>query len=337
MYFAVTRPMQAFDTTAQCAYQRSMAAAGQWRKIWITNADVTNKMMLLAAPPPRSTGRTEHRQPSRCSSPISNQSEQSNTASSRGGTARQLNLLFIDDLLVPKRPDRRQGRWFPDHPPSPRPERILLAAEAIDSDDMAIPARRPLRHANAVGVRSPIGMNRHPAPAHECSAQVEAANLIVMKSRDLFDKARTMASGEYGEYLAAEQARGVPHGHADARRHRLCAGCHVERDLREVLVPRTAPVSPHMILNFLAEKVAGASQFLLMPAQCRRVIQSRYRDGRGDRAEAFSARSWLFAPGDGERRWRRRPPARRTSSSSISRMRLRGGRSPGRAPSSPIS
>jgi alkylation response protein AidB-like acyl-CoA dehydrogenase len=30
---------------------------------------------------------------------------------------------------------------------------------------------------------------------------------------------------------------------------------HVERLLREVLIPRTAPVTPHMILNFLAEKV----------------------------------------------------------------------------------
>ena len=30
---------------------------------------------------------------------------------------------------------------------------------------------------------------------------------------------------------------------------------HIERYLRECLIPRTAPVSPHMILNFLAEKV----------------------------------------------------------------------------------
>jgi acyl-CoA dehydrogenase len=30
---------------------------------------------------------------------------------------------------------------------------------------------------------------------------------------------------------------------------------HVERYLRESLIPRTAPISPHMILNFLAEKV----------------------------------------------------------------------------------
>jgi len=32
---------------------------------------------------------------------------------------------------------------------------------------------------------------------------------------------------------------------------------HVERYLREVLIPRSAPVSPHMILNFIAERVLG--------------------------------------------------------------------------------
>jgi acyl-CoA dehydrogenase len=30
---------------------------------------------------------------------------------------------------------------------------------------------------------------------------------------------------------------------------------HVERYLRESLIPRTAPVSSHLILNYLAEKV----------------------------------------------------------------------------------
>ncbi|HJS31485.1 MAG TPA: acyl-CoA dehydrogenase family protein, partial [Alphaproteobacteria bacterium] len=32
---------------------------------------------------------------------------------------------------------------------------------------------------------------------------------------------------------------------------------HVERYLRESLIPRLAPVSSHMILNFIAEKVLG--------------------------------------------------------------------------------
>jgi acyl-CoA dehydrogenase len=35
---------------------------------------------------------------------------------------------------------------------------------------------------------------------------------------------------------------------------------HVERYLRERLIPRTEPVSPHMILNFLAEKVLGLAK-----------------------------------------------------------------------------
>jgi len=53
--------------------------------------------------------------------------------------------------------------------------------------------------------------------------------------------------------------------------HKVCFACHaamltlggmgyaqeypVERYLREVLIPRAAPISPHMILNYLAEKV----------------------------------------------------------------------------------
>jgi hypothetical protein len=31
----------------------------------------------------------------------------------------------------------------------------------------------------------------------------------------------------------------------------------VERYLRESLIPRIAPISPHMILNFIAERVLG--------------------------------------------------------------------------------
>jgi acyl-CoA dehydrogenase len=31
----------------------------------------------------------------------------------------------------------------------------------------------------------------------------------------------------------------------------------VERYFRESLIPRIAPVTPHMILNFIAEKVLG--------------------------------------------------------------------------------
>lgn len=32
---------------------------------------------------------------------------------------------------------------------------------------------------------------------------------------------------------------------------------HVERYLRESMIPRIAPISPHMIMNFIAERVLG--------------------------------------------------------------------------------
>jgi acyl-CoA dehydrogenase len=35
------------------------------------------------------------------------------------------------------------------------------------------------------------------------------------------------------------------------------ADYHVERYLREAFIPRIAPVTPHLILSFIAEKVLG--------------------------------------------------------------------------------
>ena len=60
------------------------------------------------------------------------------------------------------------------------------------------------------------------------------------------------------EYLAAEasfaacEAAVLTHGGMG-----YSAEYHVERYLRECFIPRIAPVSPHMILNFIAERVLG--------------------------------------------------------------------------------
>ncbi len=104
----------------------------------------------------------------------------------------------------------------------------------------------------------PIGQNQGiQHPLAKCWAQLEAANLMVMKAATLFDKGEECGvEANAGKYLAAEAGFEACHtamlsmgdmGYAKEY--------HVERYLREVLIPRTAPVSPHMILNFLAEKV----------------------------------------------------------------------------------
>ena len=76
-------------------------------------------------------------------------------------------------------------------------------------------------------------------------------------SPTLFDKGEDCGiESNAGKYLAAETAFEACHtamltlgGMGYSQEY------HVERLMREVMIPRTAPVSPHMILNYLAEKV----------------------------------------------------------------------------------
>jgi acyl-CoA dehydrogenase len=78
-----------------------------------------------------------------------------------------------------------------------------------------------------------------------------------IKAATLFDQGLDCGvEANAGKYLAAEAGFEACHtamltlgGMGYAQEY------HVERYLREVLIPRTAPVSSHMILNYLAEKV----------------------------------------------------------------------------------
>jgi acyl-CoA dehydrogenase len=126
----------------------------------------------------------------------------------------------------------------------------------IDLEDAIARAARYARERVVFG--RPIGMNQGiQHPLANCWAQLEAANLMVMKAATLFDKGEECGvEANAGKYLAAEAAFEACHtamltmgGMGYAQEY------HVERLLREVLIPRTAPVSPHMILNVLAEKV----------------------------------------------------------------------------------
>jgi acyl-CoA dehydrogenase len=150
-----------------------------------------------------------------------------------------------------------EGRGFKMILHGLNPERILIAAEAIGIGRAAI--EKAARYARErVVFDRPIGMNQGiQHPLAKCWAQLEAANLMVMKAAALFDKNESCGvEANAGKYLAAETAFEACHtamltlgGMGYAQEY------HVERYLREVMIPRTAPVSPHMILNFIAEKV----------------------------------------------------------------------------------
>ena len=89
--------------------------------------------------------------------------------------------------------------------------------------------------------------------------ELEAANLMVFKAASLYD-ARQPCSAEANaaKYLAGEAgfkacqtAVMTLGGYGYAKEY------HVERYLREVLITRIAPVSPQLILCFIAERVLG--------------------------------------------------------------------------------
>jgi acyl-CoA dehydrogenase len=106
----------------------------------------------------------------------------------------------------------------------------------------------------------PIGQNQaiqHPLAA--CWMELEAANLMLFRAAALYDAgAPCAAEANAAKYLAAEAAfktcetAMMSHGGMGYAKE-----FHVERYLREALIMRIAPVTPHMILCFIAEKVLG--------------------------------------------------------------------------------
>ena len=89
--------------------------------------------------------------------------------------------------------------------------------------------------------------------------ELTSANLMTMKAAWLYDTGRECgAEANAAKYLAAEA------GYRAAEQAVMTLGgmgyaqeYHVERLFRESLIPRIAPISPQLILSFIAEKVLG--------------------------------------------------------------------------------
>jgi acyl-CoA dehydrogenase len=227
-------------------------------KIWITNAHVADRLMLLARTTPLDQVKRKTDGLSLFFTKLDREAIEHRLIPKMGRHAVGSNMLFINDLFVPEE-DRigEEGQGFRIILKGLNPERILLGAEAIGIGRNAIQRAAKYARERTVFDR-PIGMNQGiQHPLAKCWAQLEAANLMVLKAAALFDAGEECGvEANAGKYLAAEAAFEACHtamltlgGMGYAQEY------HVERLLREVLIPRTAPVSPHMILNFLAEKV----------------------------------------------------------------------------------
>jgi acyl-CoA dehydrogenase len=260
--FAVTEPDAGLDTlnlkTRAVRQGDRYLVSGQ--KIWISTAQVANKVLLLARTTPAEQAARRTQGLTLFYTDLDRRHVEVREIDKMGRKAVDSNQLFFDALPVPVA-DRigEEGRGFDYILHGINPERILVAAEAVGLGRAAL--HRAVRYANErVVFGRPIGQNQaiqHPLARHWM--ELEAANLMVFRAAALYDAGESCgAQANAAKFLAAEaalaacQSAVTTHGGMGYAKE-----FHVERYLREAMIARLAPVSAEMILNFIGEKVLG--------------------------------------------------------------------------------
>ena len=260
--FCVTEPDAGLNTTR--VKTRAVKQGDHYlvsgQKIWISTAQVTNKMLLLARTTPLEQTKKPAQGLSLFYTDVDRQFVEAREIPKMGRKAVDSNQVFIDGLKVPVA-DRigEEGKGFEYILHGLNPERILIAAEAVGLGQVAL--RRAAEYAKErIVFDRPIGQNQAiQHPLAQRWIELEAANLLVYKAAALYDSNQPCgAEANAAKYFAAEV------GYKACETAVMTLGgmgyakeFHVERYLREALIPRIAPVSPHLILCFIAEKVLG--------------------------------------------------------------------------------
>ena len=260
--FGVTEPDTGLDTTrlktqAQLQGDHYLVSG---RKIWTSTAQVANKILLLARTTPLERVSKATQGLTLFYSDLDRSRVEVREIEKMGRKAVDSNLLFIDELRVPVI-DRvgEEGRGFEYILHGFNPERVLVAAEAVGLGHAALERATEYAKTRIVFDR-PIGKNQAiQHPLAKCWMELEAAHLMVQKAAHLYDSGQPCGiEANTAKYLAGEAcfracetAVMVHGGMGYAKEY------HVERFLREALIPRIAPVSPELILCFVAERALG--------------------------------------------------------------------------------
>jgi len=260
--FGVTEPDVGLDTThlKTRAVREGDRYRVNGRKIWISTAQEAHKILLLA----RTTPLEEVKRPtdglSLFFTDLNREAIEIREILKCGRHAVDSNELFIDDLMVPVG-DRigEEGKGFKYILDGLNPERILIAAEAIGVGRVAL--QHATRYAKErVVFGRPIGQNQAiQHPLAQCWASLEAANLLTFKAAWLYDTGQPCGAEANAAKLLAADA-----GFAAADRAMQTLGgmgyaqeFHVERYWRESKMYRIAPITPELILSYIAERVLG--------------------------------------------------------------------------------
>ena len=260
--FGVTEPDAGLDTTKLKTFARKVPGgySVSGRKIWISTAQVADRMLLLARTTPLESVKKSTEGLSLFYTKVDRSKIEIREIDKMGRAAVDTNMLFIDDLFIPDE-DRigDEGKGFEYILHGLNPERILIAAEAIGLGRAALAIATQYAKERVVFGR-PIGMNQGVQhPLAQAWMQLESANLMMLKAAARYDAGQSCgAEANAAKYLAAEA------GHNACQTAILTLGgmgysreYRVERLLRESYIPRIAPVSPQLILCFIAERVLG--------------------------------------------------------------------------------
>jgi acyl-CoA dehydrogenase len=260
--FAVTEPDAGLNTTEikTRAERRGDRYVLTGTKIWISTAQVAHKAMILARTTPLDQVQKKTDGLTLFYTDLDRSRAEIRVIDKMGRHAVDSNMIFFDGMDIPAE-DRigAEGDGFKCILHGLNPERILIAAEAIGIGRAAL--RKAAAYAKErVVFGRPIGQNQSiQHPLAKSWMELEAAWLMVLRAASLYDGgAECGADANAAKYLAAEaafaacEAAMLTHGGMGYSRE-----YHVERYWRESMIPRLAPVSPQMILNYIAEKILG--------------------------------------------------------------------------------
>ncbi|MEM7404410.1 MAG: acyl-CoA dehydrogenase family protein [Pseudomonadota bacterium] len=260
--FGVTEANTGLDTTRlqTRAVRKGDRYVVHGQKLWTSTAQVSNKILLIA----RTADESETAKPIDGLSLFYTDLDRSKVEIRRiekmGRKCVDSNQLFIDGLEIPvenRIGDEGKGFRYLLH--GINPERILIAAGLVGLGRAALSRATGYAKERVVFDR-PIGMNQgiqHPLAKNW--AELEAANLMVFRAAALYDRGEDCGHlANAAKYLAGEATFDtcnnaiLTHGGMGYAKE-----YHVERYMREALIHRIAPITPHLILCYIAERVLG--------------------------------------------------------------------------------
>ena len=261
--FGVTEPTSGTDTTRlqTMAVRRGDRYVVNGQKVWISRAEHSDLMLLIARTTPRE-------EVARKTDGLSVFLVDLRGAVGNGVTIRPLRAMmnhattevFFDNLEVPAgNRVGEEGRGFRYLLDGLNAERILIAAECVGDGRWFI--ERAVRYANErIVFDRPIGKNQGVQfPIARAHVNVEAADLMRARAAGLFDAGKPCgAEANMAKLLAADaswEAANVAlqtHGGFG-----FAEDYDVERKFRETRLYQVAPISTNLILSYVAEHVLG--------------------------------------------------------------------------------